>query len=196
MKWLLMIVMLLSGCGSKDSSSDSSSDPTILEGTWKSECIDLGDEEYEVVTLTYEGNKSVMLSSRYQNPNCIDSEFVFEEKKSLTLGDQVEGLTNTYKIDYKLISTTLTIKKATWIESLNNDGAYGYVNWELDTAKDVTELTYEGDKDPSSQKDSMTYLIIKIDGNKLYGADFDTGDGNSKDTRPTALNTTIFLEKQ
>ena len=193
----ILSLVLLTACGaddSDDSSVTATANAPEIAGTWVSNCIESGTV-YLRATYSFTGAVNNLTVSAYSDEciNLIQTDF---SVRTFSLGDAVEGLSETYQIDYTTSSVTRTIRDAAFVAEYNNIAAFGYSDWSLNTAKDVTGRAATSTDTPQAAAGSIMYQIVRVVGDKIYVGDSATGDTTSPGARPSSLNTSFVFDRQ
>ena len=190
---LLVIVFILSifGCAKKDSTSESASSTTEVEGTWVTSCFLYGGY-YRIYKLEITGTNAKVSYEWHSDSNCSTDEYLYEDTyNSLSLGSEItfndgtKGKQFTVNVD----SFKLTPQTISNTNSLNSATSCGLSNWSKDTAVDYTGLTCGSTA--YAQKNTTTYGLYNLVGNNLF-----LGSLNTTGTYPTEVSTSITYVKQ
>jgi hypothetical protein len=113
------------------------------------------------------------------------------QKTWVTSGDQ--------DIDFTVVKAIITPNIQSAADSLNQSVEYGFNNWSVSAAKDVTGLK-PSSTDTAINKGDKIYQIYKItDSNTLVVGDPNksiNSSGVSPDTRPTTFDENTIYKKQ
>ena len=192
-------VLLLSGCLHESSNDDSTSlnskltgNQSVLEGTWSKGCAyNADDEDYSKEAVTFSGNNFTISGSFYADASCSSETMSMVSKGTFAIGDSLilTSGTTVNKVDVTIVSNSLTLGMEDLVSEFNFYSVCGKNNWETNVAVDVTNC-----QDLSGP--NKFYDIFKIDGNKLIFGDDTTGDTESENTRPTALDVNDYFTKK
>lgn len=188
-KIIIFPLLLMVSCGDSSGSGGGGS-ALDLSGTYKTECIS-GTKS----TRIFSGNTATLSVFFYSDKSCLSQFMNLESMFTFTIGDQLAGLTNTYKIDFTQTLLTIEIKNQPDVDDANKKQLYGYSDWAVDIKKDVAgRVSSSGEKEDANG--TVSYKIFKLDGGKYYSSDNATGDGSTPEKRPTSINTTTYGTKQ
>ena len=187
-----LVVLILAAC----SKATDSTDPIV--GTWKATCVTVSsDTPYGSMTETIAANNTATMTSiAYSAAGCADSlkNFTVGLTVSWTKGAAVTGVDGAYNLDSTYSKVEFTIHTDALVSQFNTAGACGG-GWTKDVAKEITATAASCTGFPKSG--DKNYDIYKVDGTKLYFGDSSGGkDGSTADKRPTALKTSLALDKQ
>lgn len=194
MNKILFLMFFLYACGSKDSDTssvntssvtvineDGSSTVTSLKGTWQSPCIE-EDGYYSRDTVSFDENKRTRKIGMFSDKSCRQKFFDILAEYSFKIGKRVDGLTNTYEIDFSVDKIELTIITEDAVIESNSSMLFGYDTWKQGEAKDISG------KNSTPNKGQKILSIIKIEStNEIFEGQRD--DDEDYITRPTELST-------
>lgn len=202
MRWILLLGLLAAiGCGKDGGGSSDSGDaaaPTVtaLDGTWKSDCIEEGDGWYFTATMSNTAGSGTSTIARYwSQPKCLYPTSSVVTTRSFVLGAKLAAV-DAYAIDYTYEKVEATIKDQEIVDAANNDSGYGYTDWVIDVAKDVTGKAYNDEATAEVAAGFKSFNIVKIEADKLTFGDVATGNMQTAETRPTGLSSALILTKQ
>lgn len=160
-----------------------------LEGTWSSVCAKGKDNHYVRETLKFSGNSVIHSINNYADPGCYNPRSSLITFRTFKLGAPVAGLANTRKIDYVVHSVTMTYKDPSMIAPANaSPGYYGFTNWKINQPKEISNLKRTINSNRAERaKGEKIFAIVKVDKNKLYIEDYNSGSRTSEATRSTAI---------
>jgi hypothetical protein len=182
------------GSGSDDSSTASKSWPE-LAGTWVSDCTIAGPWNIKG-NRVYNDVSTTLQVTFYYDKTCFTAWGRTNYEDSYSVGENVANSTTTKNVDFTSRSGTLTITNDAEIADANEGSLYGYTDWKLNEAKDILGRKFNVNSVAERGVGSVDYSIVKIEGNKLYNGDNDTGDGTTPEKRPTAVSNDRALIKQ
>lgn len=185
MKTALILILALTACGQKKSSSDqASTDPLI--GVWKSNCV---DNLVTQRTFTEDGRLTTYYSN-YSDTNCYNIEYTVRTEASYTIK---EG----NKFDVTAHKTFFKIKDQDTVDLWSKDKMFGIATWILDTYFEITDLlSTPSEPKPMFPKDEKFYQIFRISNSVLQFGDSDIDNAESEDARPKSYNTVTNYTKQ
>lgn len=176
-----------------DTSSQTSTSTDIttanaLIGTWAGKCAG-----GVIPTITFDDKTSTTEYTGYSNDNCDGEPFV---KLSIERTYTVDG----GNIDYVLTKATYIILVEDDVAIENQAKTYGFDNWEVNVAKDVTGC-YMDPNDDTSMIDNAGDKLFQIyrissSGKSLLFGDASEFDGTTEDTRPIYYNLANPLTKK
>ena len=167
----------------------------MLEGSWKSGCIQFASDIYVVLGGVITGNQQTTSTTAYLTSACASPLFVDEETYTFVIGDKLANLDNTYKKDVSVVSLTRKLLTDDYVKQANADSWYGYTDWVINTPKDTVGKKVSSDGSAEDSVGEKFYTIVQVKDNKWYSGDTATGDTTTEATRPTSISTTVFLEK-
>ena len=167
----------------------------LINGTWSSECAPDDSGHSVIETFHFSGNTATYSVKTYSDTTCSVPISTLITYRNYKLGEAVPGMVNTRKLDYVFNSITMTYNNQETITSANNSpGYYGYTNWELNEPKDVSGLKQMNSSSPEHAKGEKFYTIVRINNNKLYMGNYDSGIGTSDKTRLNAIYEVPFIK--
>ena len=183
MKVLLILAMVLIGCGSDDSGSSSSDSQAVtiqtdeagktisLDGRYYTECFEsngLGMKS----NMNIEGTQLELISTLFSDQNCFnDVVFTFNfTRNDFVLGSKSPNFTNGYKLPLPTnAQETHTLFNEYLVSVYNDDGAYGYVDWKLGVPKDTRHKNYDHRLEYEKPEHAGTIVKINEDGSLQVG---------------------------
>lgn len=177
MKTLFLLLVLLAACGSKDSSSSN----TILQGTWKTDCLATTSGIYEIDNIAIDGQTFIDNLTFYQDSACLDPLITVTRKSTFSL-------TGTNGIDYSFSSLTAVITNANAIANSNGEQLFGYNNWVVNSPQNVSGRTLFGQA--GGETTGTLYLnVYEISSNELVLGDPSTTE------RPTSVDSSVVYHQ-
>lgn len=167
-----------------------------LQGTWKSGCReDPSDpQSSEIETFTLEGNEVTVNLENFGDSSCGTVLFKVEFKGTIEVGDPVQGMADTFEVDFPLASFTLTMVNADAVDFANQIGFFDFTDWELNTPKDLFGRDLSGDGNTITS-DDVVYSIVKVDGDQLFLGESPIAPITAEADRPTALEQDPLLKQ-
>ena len=168
MKQLLIIasVFMLAGCIVEDEDSE----PTLLEGTWKSPCEDYSEDGtvYGQSIVTFTGSNITSINRTYDSTSCEGDTYtsVQTAKSTLTIGDQVtlaSGQTAT-KVTYEFTELSIRYNLQSEVTDFNTTAECNYTDWVVGVEKDILSCNLG--------TDTIALDIVLIEDDKLYFGDY------------------------
>lgn len=168
----------------------------LISGTWSSECASDNSGHSMTETFYFSGSTATYSIKTYSDMECSAPLSTLTTYRKYKLGNAVPGMANTRKLDYVFNSVTMTYHSQEAVAAANKaPGYYGYTNWKLDQSKDVTGLKKMSGSSSEHAKGEQFYTIVRIDNNKLYMGDYDSGAGTSDKTRLKAIYEVPFIKQ-
>ena len=175
---LFSLILLFFGCSKEDDKKTNfvrTPDNTVLEGTWKTGCINEGASGYIIYTITISGMTGIYKVEYHGDSNCAtDSYTLTDTYSSYTVGNTVTYTDNTtgYYLYSVLESYVETPIHSTWVTGANNNSNCGYSGWTANVGYDYTGLTCGGTTWDS--KGTEFYSISQLVGTTLKVSLFST----------------------
>jgi len=147
--------------------------------TWLSSCqVSPDSKTSALIGFQLEDTRMARSAKFFDQDSCADSE-IYAIKVS-TYNEIRVSDTNEIT-GGKLIKTffgtmTLSPEQDSYAATLNKTAAYGFNDWATNVSKDVTGLAYNSESKPEWNAGKAIELIYKIEGNKLFFANFDSND--------------------
>lgn len=172
----LLLVSELAACGIQESPNNLTlSSP--LDGTWRSECTNLNENESSRVEFTFKNGQFNGSATAFSGTNC-DSEkslFVGREQARYAVSGATKTPLSATKIDYSEQRMWMKPVNQEVSNSLITNHAFGLSNWSLNQELEVT-----GKDDPNAQ----VYSIFHVTGNRLcLGKESAKNNGQTEVTR-------------
>jgi hypothetical protein len=214
---LVLITLFLMSCGKKE--DDSSDKKTVLEGTFKTACLDAGDGLFIMLEAIFSGSKATLNTTLHMNDGastCNDASKVvkIEDISTLSVGedytDKVEsGAHKAYEITFKTVSikgTAYNNGTSDFVTAANNNTVGEECSeagtWVDGEELDITGLKCFGDNEAQPSKGDTEYNFMDINTTvdpvviKPGDVDIDDGlDGSTAAKRPVKISD-ITLTKQ
>ena len=168
---LIILIAMTSACSGTAAAplADESGIETLIKGTWKSVCMDIGSDVYIITTIVFDGdgqeNDTVDF---YGDPTCASA----------------TGLVKTNQTNY-ILGDNITVS--------------GKSAYEIDTTIISWELKQDGVLVTSGTNVPAQYDIIAIESDILFNSGLtrtDPGPITTADDRPTTLDLENFFTRQ
>lgn len=161
---------------------------TILEGSWKVDCIQEGtDGSYDMI-FTFAGNQLTRTTNLYTALDCTTSSIkrVTNSVGTITIGEESSVASGVYNIDLNSNTVTMTQKTAEATTNANTSEKCGKTDWVINVAKDITNLICD-----DRVQGQASYSIFKItEGDPdtvTFGSEDNTNDGSTAAKRHISL---------
>jgi hypothetical protein len=166
----------------------------LLFGTWSSKCAANDSGNFIIETFHFVDEAATYSVKTYSDSVCKKPISTLTTYRSYNLGDSDSA--DIRKLDYVFKSVTMTYKNKSAIADANKSpGYYGFTDWQLDKAKDVSGLKLSNSSSPERTDGEKFYTIVKIDKNKLYMGDYSSGAGTSDKSRLSAIYKIPFIKE-
>lgn len=173
--------------GSTVADAGSQPTPPSLDGTWVGECIDGidedGDPESIIDTFTMLEDDATtgqmsFLSEIFADHDCVTPIFELRYTGTYVIGDPIDGLDDTWELDFILATATVTPLDMQVVDFLNANMQWGIDDWALGMASDVIGVDiFNMGSGPLAVGD-VIYTIVKVDGDQLLTGE-DAPDGST-----------------
>lgn len=170
-------------------------DNDLLTGTWSSACASDHSGNFNREIFNFKGDEATYSIKTYSDSSCKTLISTLKTDRTYQLGDVISGLDN-QKLDYTFKSVTMTYHNAAILASANKaPGYYGFSDWKLNQSKVISGLKKTPSSDAEHAQGEKFFTIVKIDGNKIYMGDYDSGAGTSDQTRLSRIYTVPFIKE-
>ncbi len=176
---LLIFNVLTLGCGKKSKSSDGSQpkkNPFVLAGivdqTYSMGCVSREDTDHRPFTesIHFAQDSFIINWKNFNDQNCSEDKkrvsynynFIDVEKET---SSDLEGW-STYA--YSVHSITGTVYTASVKKKFNKNKAWGYDDWVVGEAKEITGRRYSSKQKARPSVGSIRVHTVKIEGDTLY----------------------------
>ena len=175
---LFSSILLIFGCSKEDDKKTNfvrTPDNTVLEGTWKTSCINEGASGYIIYTITISGMTGIYKKEIHSDSGCATDYYTIEDTySSYTVGNTVTYTDDTtgyylYSVVESFVETPI---HSVWVTASNNDSYCGYSGWTANVGYDYTGLTCSGTTKDS--KGTEYYSISQLVGTTLKVSAFST----------------------
>jgi hypothetical protein len=155
---------------------------TSLKGTWQSPCRD-EDGLYSRDVVVFDQINRTRKIGYFTDKSCSQKFLEYLTVFSFSIGKKIEGLTNTYEIDFSVEKIEATAITDEAVGDLNTYVSFGYDDWKKGVTKDIAG------KPDVPNRGQKILSIIKIDSvNEIFEGQGD--DDEDYMTRPTELSST------
>ncbi len=203
---LLALGVLMSSTLSCRPRSDSNSG-SELDGTWMSTCRtqtdQLGSSFFERETLAFSSGKMTSSLRSYSDQNCkteLNTKPILASVRTFSIGDFVAGAAGAKKLNLQTETLTITLTTDDYVSLYNGNSttpAYCGGGFVKNTPKELTATSCASNAAARAEFD-MEYDIFKATDGLLYFGymtAIGTGtDGRSENTRPVALDPSVFTK--
>lgn len=187
----LLFILGMTACGKDDGGSSSSA--TELEGTWASDCTDIGDGYYAIMTRVHSGSARTSTSRLFSDANCAKPMLQYDYEQSFKIGDALaDGIK---KIDITMSKASFTALSPATVAEAKQGKYFGYSDWKKDEPRDIAGKAMTTDDEAEDKVGSVFYTIFKIKDGRLYGGNTSSGSGTSEVNRPTEIDTSYSFKK-
>ena len=175
---LFSSILLIFGCSKEDDKKTNfvrTPDNTVLEGTWKTSCINMGASGWIIYTITISGTTGIYKQEIHDASGCANDYVTYEDTfSSYTVGDSFTYTDNTtgyylYSVVESFVETPI---HSTWVTGNNNTSHCGYSGWTANVGYDYTGKTCATDTWDS--KGTEFYSISQLVGTTLKVSLFST----------------------
>ncbi|MDR3492478.1 MAG: hypothetical protein P4M12_10665 [Gammaproteobacteria bacterium] len=168
----------------------------LLTGTWSSVCAIGDDGKFLIETFVFKNNSAQYSVKSYEDTTCKNLLSTLVTERTFTLGDLIPHSDNIRKLNYIFKSVSMSFSNKSLVTTANSgSGYYGFNNWVINQAKDVSGLRKTSKSDKEHAKGDRFYTIVKIDKNNLYMGDYASGDGASEKTRLSSIYKVPFIRQ-
>lgn len=174
-------------------------DLNLEGGVWQTACATFGSSPGSLnSTVSFEAGQFVVTASIFTGSGCSGENQSFKLTGTYTLPGPLEG-SSSQKIDMTLGNYTATPSSAAVASELNANSYCGITNWSAGVERSIAGLTCEGETIP--QVGDVSYDIYYIhlvpspfnsQGDLQFGSNDSSHDGTTEQTRPNALNATVY----
>lgn len=178
-----------------------------LDGTWMSTCRtqtdQLGSSFFERQTLVFSGGKMTSALRSYSDPNCkteLNTKPILASVSTFSIGDFVVGAAGAKKFNRQTETLTITLTTDDYVSLYNGNTttpAYCSGGFVKNVPKELTATSCASNPAARSEFD-MEYDIFKVADALLYfgymTAAGTATDGRSENTRPVALDPSVFTK--
>jgi hypothetical protein len=168
----------------------------LLAGTWSSKCASDDSGNFIIETFKFADKSASYSVKTYSDSACKKHISTLATYRNFKLGESINKLADTRKLDYTFKSVTMTFTDQLAVANANKlPDYYGFTNWRLNQPKDVAGLKRVNTSNPEHTKGEKFYTIVKIDKNKLYMGDYSSGSGTSDKTRLSTIYNVPFIKE-
>lgn len=178
-----------------DDESGDDTDGFTLAGVWKSECLSVSFGIWAVATLTNSDTDSTYDVVYYLTSSCVTPVRKQTALRTYDIVGDVDGIAGAKKVNFTYSTSSAVLLTDVAVSEANSSQLYGYSDWAKDGVKDITGKKQGPSSDPEPSDGTVTYIIVKIDGDTYRAGDPATGDGSTEENRPTSLGN-VTLTKQ
>jgi hypothetical protein len=206
LKWSanLLLVLLLANCKNDDGNKGGSTGPAAPTGpgfslidaastTWESDCILDDSPQRSFKRVFFLGDKSFSYQrTNYEGQTCEPAmmDWVFESYYNNVRFDSTSRLEGWKTIAYNVERITATPKKEVQVMDANQKSNYGYTDWSLDQAKEITGRRFRQDAEPELKAGAARERTFLIEGDVAYFARKDDS-GNYVDAKDQPFHKVI-----
>lgn len=182
---LLPLLLTLSACSGE------------ADGTWSKDCStnELGSGKSSLIV----NGESITTSDRnYTDSDCSEEALTFETEAMVEYGSSSDDVDGATEIDLIVDRVKITPYTKDIADTLNDEEACGYTDWDSGETKDVTGDDCDGFEASEGEKTFQIYKVEETAGKKrLYLGLLDSDHGGkTEEERPEELNSeTAFLKE-
>lgn len=188
---LLLLSLVACSDGDDEIESSSSSVNSGLNGTWVSGCVlDVVDGDASIYAYTIRDSELQLQIDSFPN----DASCVTRSAQTRLEGELITGMTvplatgpAAIEVDLRLQSGSITYFDANVILDVNASEICGISDWVAGVSRDVTSCL---------GVPRTIFDIVRVDGDALFFGDNTITDGETPETRHTALNLDVPYSRQ